>query len=77
MTFTPGTYFFKDKYSKAYVLVIDGEKVGEVATRKEANKWWEREQRKEVLQVRAMSRAVRGRHYAAIQEYGPGRAVEG
>lgn len=75
MSFTPGTYYFKDKYSKTYVLVLDGEKVGEVATRKEANKWWEREQRKEVLLVRAISRAVRGRHYDDIQRLGPGRVV--
>lgn len=71
------TYFAKDRYSKVYGLYIDGEKVGEVKTRAEARKWWEREQRKEVLLVRAMSRAVRGRHYAAIQQLGPGRIVEG
>jgi hypothetical protein len=41
MTLAPGTYFFKDHASKRYVLVINGEKVGEVATKKEATKWWQ------------------------------------
>lgn len=73
-------HYYKDRdhrHQQIYVLVLDDERVGEVRTRKEAQKWWEREERKEVLQVRAMSRAVRGRHYAAIQEFGPGRIIEG
>lgn len=41
MQYAPGTYFCKDRYSQRYVLVVDGQRVGEVATRKEARKWWE------------------------------------
>jgi hypothetical protein len=47
MTIAPGTYFAKDRYTGEYQLVRDGEVVGVVKTRKEATKWWDREQRVE------------------------------
>lgn len=35
------TYFCKDRYSGRYELFANDKKVGEVATRKEATKWWQ------------------------------------
>ena len=61
----PQIYFYKD--GGVYVLMHTGERVGEVKTRKEARKWWDLEQRKEVLWVRGVCRAARGRYCAMIQ----------
>ena len=41
----PGTYYHKDwsvlrPTSKAYILILDGVRVGEVKTRKEAEAWF-------------------------------------
>lgn len=44
MTYSPGTYFTKDRYSKRFILILDGQKVGEVPTKKEATKWWQAHQ---------------------------------
>jgi hypothetical protein len=37
---TINAHFYKDTYSKSFVLVLEGVRVGEVSTRKEATKWW-------------------------------------
>ncbi len=65
MKLAPGTYYFKD--GKVFVLVLDGERVDEVATRAEAKAWHAKELRREELYVRGVSRAVRGRLYDRIQ----------
>jgi hypothetical protein len=67
MKLAPGTYYFKD--GKIFVLVEDGERVGEVATRAEAKTWHAKVLRADKLLVRAILRAAKGRYYAAIQGY--------
>lgn len=46
MQLAPGTYFFKDRDSGLYLLILDGQRVGAVKTRREATKWWNSHQPK-------------------------------
>lgn len=39
-TLPAGTYFFKDRYDSAFVLVDNGAEVGRVPTRKAARAWY-------------------------------------
>jgi hypothetical protein len=38
---TINAHFYKDTYSKGFVLVLEGKQVGVVSTRKAATKWWQ------------------------------------
>ena len=66
MSMMPGTYFAKDRYTGEYRLVLDGEVVGVVKTRKEATKWWTRTMADLKRMEIAMTREVKGRHYARM-----------
>lgn len=70
MTVMPGTYFAKnktikgDKISYEYDLVLDGEVIGTVKTRAEAQRWWKRTLADMQRIERTMLRQAKNRRYA-------------
>jgi limonene-1,2-epoxide hydrolase len=64
MTMAPGTYFAKDRYTGEYQLVLDGEVIETVKTRKEARKWWERTMADLKRMEIAILREAKARRYA-------------
>ena len=70
MTMMPGTYYCKDKsivgdrVTVSYSLVLDGEVVGTVKTRKEAQRWFDRTMADLKRMEISMLREAKARRYA-------------
>ena len=69
---TPAAHYFKDKrivgdrVTYTYNCVLDGTVVETVKTRAQAQKWWERTVADLKRMEIAMTREVKGRHYASL-----------